>query len=461
MSKIGKKIAIIMVFVAVGGLLIISFFLNYRLEENFNKYLYQEKIERINEFVSLIENRYDAGSSWSRIEEIMINLNSLNGFDIFITDKNQNLIIVNTQGKRGNMSMGPSQMMGRNGMYNNHYKIDSYNKIELENDGEIFAHLYWKLPSQQRLDSEQGRVFVENMNKIIVITAFIIIIITIIISLIFSKYLTVPILKMNSYANKVAEGDFRQKLSIRGNDELTELGQSLNEMTEKLNHLNKIRKKSTSDLAHELRTPLAGIKSYLEGIEDGVLKADNETFAELNEELDRLVQLVERLGKLNEAERKKVYMEKEKIEVNQMLINLLQRFEKKAKNNNVEIINDLSDNKLFVFTEEEILDTIFSNLISNAIKYNIKGGYVKIASKEKDNFAVIEIKDNGIGIDKQDLPYIFERFYRGDSSRSNEISGTGIGLAVVRELVEALSGEIYVESDEKATIFKIYLPLDK
>ena len=464
MSKIGKKIAIVMVLIAVSGLLFVSFYLNYRLNENFNDFLYNERVERINEIETLIENRFAAGNSWGQIENIIIDLKFTSGFDYLITDSNSNILFSSIQGKRMNMSsnMGHSQMGGRNDSPNLKSQIENFNKVNLENNNQTFGYLYWRLPPQQNINNEQGQIFVEKMNRVIIITAIIIIILTIIISLIFSKYLTVPILKMNKFANKVAEGDFEANLEIRANDELTELGKSLNEMTNKLNHLNKIRKKSTADLAHELRTPLTTIKSYLEGIEDGVLKADQETISEINEELDRLVLLVNRLGSLTDAERKKVYLEKEKIEINDLLTNIIHKFTKKAQKKNIKIINELENrDKLSIYSDGESLEIIFNNLISNAIKYNKNGGSVKITSKIENDYVVIEIEDDGIGIKDKDLPYIFERFYRADSSRSKGTKGTGIGLAVVKELIEALSGKIEVESDESGSIFKIYLPLEK
>jgi len=464
MSRIGKKIAIVMVLIAVSGLLFVSFYLNYRLNENFNEFLYNERVERIEEIETLIENRFEAGNSWEQIENIIIDLKFTSGFDYLITDTQENILFSNIQGKRMNMSsnIGHSPMGGRNDSINLKNQIENFNKVSLDNNEQTFGYLYWRLPPQQNINNEQGQIFVEKMNRVIIITAIIIIILTIIISLIFSKYLTVPILKMNKFANKVAEGDFENELEIRANDELTELGNSLNEMTKKLDHLNKIRKKSTADLAHELRTPLTTIKSYLEGIEDGILKADQKTISEINEELERLVLLVNRLGSLTDAERKKVYIEKEKIEVNKLLTNIIQKFTKKAQKKNVEIIKDLDYEKDFlIYTDGESLEIIFNNLISNAVKYNKNGGYVKITSKLEKDYLVIKIEDDGIGIKEKDIPYIFERFYRADSSRSKETKGTGIGLAVVKELIEALSGKIEVESGESGSIFTIYLPHEK
>ncbi|MGM0410135.1 MAG: ATP-binding protein [Bacillota bacterium] len=463
MSKLAKKLAIIMVLLSVGGLLFISIYLNYSLKENFNDYLYEEKVERIEEFADLLEKRYEAGESWTNIEKIMDELKSLNNFNIIITDTEKNMIIANSQWQNNNMG---SKQIGRNNKHSNMNSspndIESYNKIILNNNNNNeFAFLYWALPQQQSLQSEQGEIFVSEMNKIILYTALIIILITIFISLIFSKYITIPILKMNKFANKVAKGNFNNRLNIRANDELTQLGNSLNEMTKKLDHLNKIRKKSTSDLAHELRTPLTSIKSYIEGIEDGVIKADKNNISDINEELEKLIKLVERLAHLNEAERKKVYMKKEKIEINNMLNNLIKRFNNRKIEKNIEIINNVSKNKLWVFADEESLEIIFRNLISNAIKYNVEDGFIKIITKKENDFALIQIEDSGIGIKEKDLEFIFERFYRGDSSRSKEIKGTGVGLAVVRELIEALDGEIKVSSSKKGSIFSIYLPLIK
>lgn len=459
MSKIGKKIAIIMVLIAVSGLLFVSFYLNYRLEENFNEFLYNERVERIEEVENLIENRFEAGNSWGQIENIIIDLKFTSGFDYLITDSKKNILFSSIQGKK--MNMGHSQG-GRNDSSNLNSQTENYEKVTLENNNQTFGYLYWRLPPQQNINNEQGEIFVVKMNRVIIITAIIIIILTIIISLVFSKYLTNPILKMNNFANKVAEGDFEHHLNIRANDELTELGKSLNKMTEKLNHLNKIRKKSTADLAHELRTPLTSIKSYLEGIEDGVLKADQKTISEINEELDRLVLLVNRLGSLTDAERKKVYIEKDNIEINELLSNIIQKLNKKAQKENIDMITDFdTDNNLSIYTDGESLEIIFNNLISNAIKYNKNNGYVKIKTKKEKDFVIVEIEDSGIGIKEKDLPYIFERFYRADSSRSKETNGTGIGLAVVKELIEALSGKIEVESNESGSIFKIYLPLEK
>ena len=465
MSKLGIKTFVIMIIIALGGLLIISFYLNYSIKRNFNNYIIQEKEEQVNELLNMVEDHLSQNESWTGVNELVKNFGTMSKIEFLVLDNQGNVIgsTLNLQDRHGmgRMRNGMHGMM-RMRMRPNRIKdfIDNnFNKVDISPNGKKMGTFLWKIPQTQQLLTKQGQIFTRKINKALVFSAGLMALLTIIISFFFSRYLTKPLLKMNQFAHKVSDGNFNQSLSIRGKDELTELGDSLNNMTDKLSHLEKIRKKSTSDLAHELRTPLSTLKSYIEGIEDGILELNKQTVNEMKEELNRLVKLINRLGELNAAEQKLIHMKKEEINVNNILKNIVQRFENRANKNNITLEYKAEKKNITILGDKESLKTIFINLISNGFKYTPAGGEVSCWIKTKNNQAVIKIKDSGIGISSEDLPYIFERFYRADKSRS-QTDGTGIGLAIVRELVIALDGNIDVKSKpNKGTIFTVKIPL--
>ncbi len=262
---------------------------------------------------------------------------------------------------------------------------------------------------------------------------------------------------MSKVVKKVADGDLNQQISIKGNDEVAQLANSFNLMVNKLKYLEKIRRESASDLAHELRTPLSNIKNYMEAIEDNVIQWNEKTAQEIDEELDRLIKLVNRLNDLNEAETKILNLNKESFNLNDLIKKNVRTYKVSAKKNDINIDTQLLGNEI-IYADKDAIEQIISNLLSNAVKYSYQGTSIKIKTETIKNNYVIIISNKGPKISQQDKKLIFERFYRAEKSRNRQNGGLGIGLTIIRNLVEAHSGKVEVFSKNNINTFKVYFP---
>jgi len=443
MSKLGIKLFAIILIISLSGLLLVTIFVNLNINRQFKNYIYSENEENIAKIASILEENYLKNGNWKNIENIIANYTGTRNIKFYIVDKQNNIITYSH----------PGIIKGQN------IDRDKIKSMALKTDGEKIGYLYWYNPEKQNMYTEHAQHFTEQVNKFIFFTAGIIALITIIISFILSRKLTKPLIKMNKVAGRVANGDFNQNLQIDGNDEIAELAVAFNNMISKLKHLEKIRQESTSDLAHELRTPVTTIKSYIEGIEDGILTPDKKTLEEIHEEIERLIKLIKRLQELTEAEEKIINLKKKKQNLSDILKNIIDRYKVKAHKKEIKIKTNYSPNNIFITGDKESLQTIFSNLFSNALKYTPQKGKIKITIKDREQKTIIKIQDTGIGIPENELPFIFERFYRTDKSRSTGSGGTGIGLTITKKLVEAHNGTIKATSNNRGTKFTLSFPL--
>ena len=214
----------------------------------------------------------------------------------------------------------------------------------------------------------------------------------------------------------------------------------------------------TSDIAHELRTPLTNLQGYLEAILDGIWEADNERIHECYVEVIRLNKIVDELQELSLLEDFDFILHKEKFDFKELCLSVIRSFELASQEKNISV-------RLILKTDAPILadynrlKQVLINLISNAIKYSYENGIVIISYNVKKGNYIIEVTDNGIGIPKEELPLIFERFYRTDKSRSKKTGGTGIGLAITKAIIKKHNGSIVASRSNKlGTTFIIKLP---
>ncbi|MBU0581430.1 MAG: HAMP domain-containing protein [Candidatus Margulisbacteria bacterium] len=223
--------------------------------------------------------------------------------------------------------------------------------------------------------------------------------------------------------------------------------------------LEKIKKDFVTNVSHELRTPLTAIKGFVETLEDETGDKHKKYIDIIKKHTDRLIYIVQDLLLLSQLEEKETILHAEKINLNKLLENVLKIFEQKAKNKNLTINYQNKNPDLTIHADNFMLEQVFINLIDNAIKYTEKGE-INLEVTSKDKQANIKINDTGLGIPKEDLPRIFERFYVVDKSRSRKMGGTGLGLSIVKHIVLMHEGTINVESNlGQGSTFIITLPL--
>jgi len=243
-------------------------------------------------------------------------------------------------------------------------------------------------------------------------------------------------------------------------NELTSVLLLLQDLTE-LRNLQTTRRELIGNISHEFRTPLAGIKAMVETLRDGAIddkKSARDFLTRIDNEVARLTQLVAELTELSRIETGKAELKKEPVNLNQLVEEVIARFSPQTERQKIAIARDLAADLPSVPADKDRVRQVIANLVHNAIKFTRPGGRITITTRTLEGAVVVDIADTGIGIPKEDLARVFERFYKGDKARAGE--GTGMGLAIAKHVVEAHGGNIWVESEEgKGSTFSFSMPL--
>lgn len=267
-----------------------------------------------------------------------------------------------------------------------------------------------------------------------------------------------PLSQMVAATRQVAAGNFTPRVEVVAADEVGELGNAFNRMADSLEKVEKLRKTMVADLAHELRTPLTNLRGYLEGLSDGVIPPQRETFAMLQQEILRLVHLVEDLQQLARADAARAYLDKRELDLAELVDGMLALYRSNFEAKGIEVVCAIDPGAARVCADRDKLLQALRNLLENAWKYTPAGGRLTVAAESFDGGTRVTFANSGAPIDGDDLPYIFERFFRADRSRSRAAGGAGLGLAIVKELVEAHGGRVGADSDAGETRIWFVLP---
>lgn len=301
-----------------------------------------------------------------------------------------------------------------------------------------------------------------NLRQTLLIAAVAGIVIAIILGAIITRQIVAPLGIAAEAAGRVARGDFKQKVKIGGTVEFDQLGKAFNSMAATLERDRVLRRDMVADIAHELRTPLTVLQGNVEAMIDGVTPADAAHLASLHQETLLLGRLVEDLRTLSLAEAGQLEFRCKSVDLTELSLQILESFRGLLTAKNIEAHVEGGENLAEVTVDPERTAQVLRNLINNAISYTPHGGVIKISLKAEKDGVVISVSDTGIGIDGEDLPRIFERFYRVDRSRTRSTGGTGLGLAIVKQLIETQGGRVWVESTPgKGSIFSFWLPTCK
>ena len=280
-------------------------------------------------------------------------------------------------------------------------------------------------------------------------------------SFLLMKRILNPLTHMTTITSKIASGDYSAGIPVKSQDEVGQLALAFNRMSESLRHIEQLRETMMIDVAHELRTPLTNITGYLEALTDGVVKPSKETFELLQEETFRLVQLVEDILRLAKADAAKVNIQKVEVQIVDLIAQTLDSFRSQLEAKEITVETDFADRDIKVRADPQQLSQVMRNLLQNTCQYTNSGGTVVISTESMPGAIRVIFANTGGELAEQDLPFIFERFYRGEKSRSREHGGAGIGLAIVKELVEAHGGSVSAELGGGRTQIWFDLPIDQ
>ena len=266
-------------------------------------------------------------------------------------------------------------------------------------------------------------------------------------SLYLSRSVIAPVRAMSLATQRIADGRYEERVQVQGEDELAQLAMRFNQMAEKLNEVEAMRRRLIGDVSHELRTPLTAIKGSMEGLMDGVLPATQETYQQIHAEADRLNRLVDDLQELSRVEARAYELEFHPVDVSSLVRTVTKRLAPRFESKRISLDLDLAPNLPGVLADEDRAVQILTNLTGNALQYTPENGKITISARQLNHEVQISVRDTGIGIPPEHLSHIFDRFYRVDKSRSRQTGGgSGIGLTIARALVEAHGGHIWAES---------------
>lgn len=268
-----------------------------------------------------------------------------------------------------------------------------------------------------------------------------------------------PLRVLTRATEQIARGDLTQRVKLKARDEFGQLGDSFNRMIKNLRHSEEIRRSMTADIAHELRTPVTIIQGNLEAILDEIYQPTTDTIAPIYEETLRLGQLIDDLRDISLAEAKELQLNIEPIEVVASIKQLVETISA-SLDQGPQIRVEANSAIPQVPVDLKRFQQVLVNLLTNALRFTPQQGTIHIQVLRKDQEVEVRVADSGPGISPEEIPHLFERFYRGDQARSRGQGGSGLGLAISKQLVEAHGGRIWAENDPSGgAIFVIHLPL--
>ncbi len=268
-----------------------------------------------------------------------------------------------------------------------------------------------------------------------------------------------PLTEMTQSAGRIAAGDYSERVAAHGRDEIGDLASAFNRMTESLIHIEQLRKEMVVNVAHELRTPLTNIRGYLEALIDRVMPPSTETFESLHEETLRLVSLVEDLLNLARADAARDNLHTKPIQLAPLIEQTVELFQLKFAEKKLAVALDVAAARLDVAADMDKLRQVLTNLLENAWRYTPTGGRVTVVAQRSPAAITVSFSNDCADIDRADPELIFERFYRAEPSRSRAHGGTGVGLTIVKELIEAHGGKVGSKVSAGQTQIWFSLPL--
>ncbi len=268
-----------------------------------------------------------------------------------------------------------------------------------------------------------------------------------------------PLTRMTTITHQISKGDYSTRVPVTSKDEVGQLALAFNQMGKNLQKIEHLRKSMMMDVAHELRTPLTNIKGYLEAMTDEVIPPGPATFSLLQEETERLVRLVEDIFRLARADAAHRDITFQKILLYDFINKEIKPLEPLFESKSIEIQNQITDQDEAAWADPDMLAQILRNLFENGWQHTPAGGCFRISLEKHNKFSEIVCANTCTNLSPKDLPFLFERFYRGEKSRSRDHGGAGIGLAIVKELVQAHGGNVGVTIENHYLQIGFTLPL--
>lgn len=445
MRSLSLKLILAFLVVSLTGIAIFGFFTARSTSDAFGQFVLNQYQESVME---QLVTHYRSHSSWEGLELTLQSPDpfkpsgqspQFRGIRSFILTTSSGEIVIPGMGFREGGKL-PRAELNRS--------------IPVEVDGEVVGFLL--MQSGPFREGRPEAAFINQVYRVLMLSAGIAVAVALLLGIFLARTLTRPLGEITEATEAVAAGDLDQTVPVRSKDELGRLAESFNQMNSRLARARDLRHQLTADIAHELRTPVSVIMAHVDGMQDGVIQPTTDTIAVLQDEANRLNRIIDDLRLLSLAETQELHLERVATEVKPLLEQTAKSHRAEGENQQVEIVVQVEQALPLVYADPDRILQVLSNLIANALRFTPEGGKIRLSGTDANDEVLIGVQDTGPGIPSEDLPYVFDRFYKADKSRSRSSGeGSGLGLAIAKSIVDRHNGRIWVESNlgEGATIY--------
>jgi signal transduction histidine kinase len=429
----------LVILVVIGS---VFFFINRATQaeiRQFVEYVAQMRAERME---IVLSGYYLQRGDWEGIQPFVEQWGNLYGQRIIVTDANGS-VVADSEGDVLGESYAPDSP-GRS--LSSPWETDAIGTLYIESSSDV------GLISLQILFNEIGRFFIWG--------GLIGVAIALVITFLLSRRVLAPVKALTSAARQLGRGDFSQRVQVKDKGEVGEMANTFNFMASDLEQAEQLQRNMVADIAHELRTPLSNLRGYLEAVRDGVIKPDADTIRSLDEEAALLSRLVDDLQELSLAEAGELKLICQAENIGELIKQTVGGLQTQAATKGLSVSVDLPDRLPAVNIDSPRISQVLRNLLENALAHTAEGDAITVTAAQQGNWVEVSVVDTGEGIPAENLPNIFERFYRVDKSRARTTGGSGLGLTIAKRLVEAHGGTITVESEQgKGSCFSFTVPV--
>lgn len=429
----------LVILVAVGA---VYFFASQTTGGEIRRYGERSERVRLSRVGFELYRYYREHEGWAGIQPYVAQWGSLYGHRIILTDSSS-VVVADSEGKLIGQQYHPN-LPGR--------------RVSPLQEGSTSGILY--ISPEPSADFPSPLSLSQSISRFLLWGALLAVAIALLFTFFLSRRISAPIKVLTLATRRLGQGDLSQRVEFKDKSEVGELAQAFNSMADDLEHAEQLRRNMVADAAHELRTPLSNIRGYLEAICDGAITPDTATIHSLHEEVVLLSRLVDDLQELALTEAGALKLLPQAEDISELIGQAVARVRVQAVTKGVSASLDLPSKLPSVNIDSQRIRQVLLNLLENAIAHTENGGSIVVTAETQDNWVKVSVTDTGEGIPAEDLPNIFERFYRVDKSRARATGGSGLGLTIAKGLVEAHGGKIEADSEPgRGSRFTFTLPV--
>lgn len=422
------------------------FFAHYNTRIEISKFGERVAEMQTRRFEDELSSQYMREISWDQVQPVVIQWGKVFDRRIILTDVTDRVVADSEDKIVGEVFFGDRPGMPITQPWNNN----------------IIGKIHVAPPESSDINVAALQIAYNTTGRFFLWGGLVAVAIAILLTMVLSRRILSPVQALTGAARKFGKGDFSQRVYSKDKGEVGELARSFNSMADNLEHTEQLRRNMVADVAHELRTPLSNLTGYLEAINDGVIEPDSKTLNTLSNEAATLSRLVNELQELSMADAGELKLFRQKENIGKLIDESLTAVEAKAGEKGLEISAEIASGLPEISVDAHRIKQVFRNLLDNAVAHTGRDGKITISAIYDDEQVTINVIDTGEGIPAEDIPNIFERFYRVDRSRARATGGSGLGLTIAKRFIEAHGGQISaVSSPGEGSTFTIILPISE